>query len=287
MRTTRRQFLEKTAAAAALAGVARGAGKRIPVGLELYSVRESLKRDLFGTLDQVAAIGYEVVEFYSPYFEWTDDYAKQVRRRLDDLGMECRSMHSPMRAFEPANRARAIELHSIVGSRSVVMASPGHRETTVDAWKETAELLSGAQEVFAAAGMEAGYHNHASEWRALDGDSAGRHAMDVLAAETPEGVTLQLDVGTCVEMGKDPVAWIEKHPGRIRSIHCKDWAPGEEADEKGFRVLVGEGASPWKEIRAAAETVGGVEFYLIEQEGSRFSEMETAERCLEWWRGRS
>jgi len=272
---------------AATAGAARGAGKRVPVGLELFSVRESLKRDLFGTLDQVAAIGYEVVEFYSPYFEWTDGYAKQVRKRLDDLGLECRSMHSPSRAFEAANRARAIELNSIVGSRSVVMASPGHRGTTADAWMATAELLSGAQEAFVAAGLEAGYHNHASEWRVLDGDAAGPHAMDLLAAETPEGVTLQLDVGTCVEMGKDPVAWIEAHPGRIRSIHCKDWAPGEEADEKGFRVLVGEGASPWKEIRAAAEKVGGVEFYLIEQEGSRFSEMETAERCIRTWHGMS
>jgi len=279
--TTRRSFL----AATALAGLATAADKPIPVGLELYSVRESLKKDLFGTLDQVAAIGYQIVEFYSPYFDWTDAYAKQVRKRLDDLGLECRSMHSPSRAFQKENRTRAVELNSIVGSRSIVMASPGHRGETVDAWRKTAELLTAAHETFAAAGLEAGYHNHASEWRAVEGDAHGSHAMDILAAGTPHGVTLQLDVGTCVEMGKDPVAWIKKHPGRIRSIHCKDWAPGEESDEKGFRVLVGEGVSPWKEIRAAAESVGGVEFYLIEQEGSRFSEMETAERCFNWWIG--
>jgi sugar phosphate isomerase/epimerase len=58
----------------------------------------------------------------------------------------------------------------------------------------------------------------------------------------------------------------------------KDWAPGGE--DKGYRVLFGEGSCPWKEIFAAAESVGGAEYYLIEQEGSRYSELETAEKCL-------
>jgi sugar phosphate isomerase/epimerase len=92
---------------------------------------------------------------------------------------------------------------------------------------------------------------------------------------------LQLDVGTCVEAGVDPVAWIKSNPGRIRSIHCKDWAPGQG---KGYRVLFGEGDSPWTNIFEAAESVGGVEYYLIEQEGSRFPSIETAERCLETWK---
>ena len=107
----------------------------------------------------------------------------------------------------------------------------------------------------------------------------GKRPIEVLAANTPSDVMLQLDVGTCVEVGSDPVAWIRANPGRIRSIHCKDWAPGEK-----YRVLFGEGVCPWKSIFAAAESVGGVEYYLIEQEGSRFPEMETAQRCLEAWK---
>ena len=86
---------------------------------------------------------------------------------------------------------------------------------------------------------------------------------------------LQLDVGTCLEAGSDPVAWIHANPGRIRSMHCKDWSPGE-----GYKVLFGEGVAPWKAIFAAAESVGGVEYYLIEQEGSRLSAFETVEKCL-------
>ena len=73
----------------------------------------------------------------------------------------------------------------------------------------------------------------------------------------------------------DPVAWIEANPGRIRSMHCKDWSP-----EKGYKVLVGEGVAPWKKLFEAAEKTGGLEFYLVEQEGSQYPELETAQRCL-------
>jgi sugar phosphate isomerase/epimerase len=92
---------------------------------------------------------------------------------------------------------------------------------------------------------------------------------------------LQFDIGTCVEAGSDPVAWIQANPGRIRSMHCKDWAAGEG---KGYKVLFGEGDAPWTKILAAAESVGGIEYYLIEQEGSRFPSIETAERCLAAWK---
>ena len=108
--------------------------------------------------------------------------------------------------------------------------------------------------------------------------------MDVLADNTPPEFVLQLDVGTVLEAGVDPIAWINAHPGRIRSAHLKDWAPGRDADENGFRVLFGEGVGQWPKIIAALEAVGGVEFYLMEQEGSRFSELETARRGLETWR---
>ena len=140
-----------------------------------------------------------------------------------------------------------------------------------------AEMLNDAAEKLRPLGMKAGFHNHAAEWAEVGG---GRSAMDVLAANTQD-VTLQLDVGTAVAAGTDPVAWIRQNPGRITSIHCKDWGPGEG---NGYRVLFGEGAAPWLDIFEAAEDVGGVEYYLIEQEGSRFGELETAEKCLARWK---
>jgi len=106
----------------------------------------------------------------------------------------------------------------------------------------------------------------------------GVRPLEILAKNTKPRVMLQLDVGTCLNSGGDPVAWIRSNPGRIRSLHLKDWSP---EPGKGYQVLFGEGEAKWKDIFAAAETVGGVEFYLLEQEGSRFGELETAKRCLE------
>lgn len=272
--------------------------KQYPIGIELYSVREALAADLMGTVAKVAEIGYEVVEFYRPYFDWTPEYAKKVRAHMDNLGIKCLSTHNPPEAFMAENRAKAIELNSIIGSQSIIMASPPRGTIgrpgddsglppsgTPESWQKVADLLTEAQEAFSAAGIHAGYHNHQYEWRSFEGVPEGspRFAMDILAT-TPEGVTLQFDAGTCVEMERDPVAWISSHPGRIRSVHCKDWAPGTHEEEKGYRVLFGEGVTPWSDIFQAAENGGGVEFYLLEQEGSRYDEFETAKRCLETWK---
>lgn len=250
---------------------------RVPVGLELYSVRDELKKDLFGTVRAVARMGYEVVEFFAPYHEWEPPYAKQVRTLLDDLRITCPSTHNSATVFTPEGLKKAIELNRILGSTTIVMASAGRGVTGVDGWKGVAGRLSEASETLRPLGMRAGFHNHAIEFNAID----GTRPMDVLAANTPKDMVLQLDVGTCVQAGADPVAWINANPGRIRSIHCKDWAPGED---KGYRVLVGEGAAPWPGIIEAAEATGGVEHYLIEQEGSRYSALETAERCLANWK---
>ncbi|MGH9838659.1 MAG: sugar phosphate isomerase/epimerase family protein [Blastocatellia bacterium] len=274
---SRRSFLSLSAAASV--GFAMPKGKRVPVGIELYSVRDELAKDVMGTVRAVARMGYEVVEFYSPYYQWTPEYAKEVRKLLDELRIKCLSTHNSANVFTPENLPKAIELNQIIGSKSIVMASAGRVEG-IDGWKGVAEKLSMAAAKLKPLGMRAGFHNHKTEFVPLE----GKRPMDVLAASTPKDVTLQLDVGTCMEAGADPVAWIKANPGRIRSIHCKDWAPGEEKDNKHYRVLVGEGVSPWAKICEAAEAKGGVEYYLIEQEGSRFSSLETAERCLAAWK---
>lgn len=268
---SRRSFLALAGALPfALKASAAAAGK-VPVGLELYTVRDELTKDLVGTVRAVGKMGYEVVEFYSPYFSWTPEKAKEVRKLLDDLGVRCRSTHNDSTSLTAENLPKAIELNQIIGSQYVIMASPG-RITGIDSWKAVADRLNAAAETLKAAGMSTGYHNHQTEWRPID----GQRPMDVLASGTTKDVVLQLDVGTCVEVGEDPVAWIEAHPGRIKSVHCKDWAP-----EKGYSVLFGEGTSPWPKIFEAAESVGGVEYYLVEQEqGPATEQLQRAERCL-------
>jgi sugar phosphate isomerase/epimerase len=252
------------------------ASSSIPVGLELYSVRNALKDDLTGTVRTVAKMGYQCVEFFAPYFDWTEAQTKDMKKLLDDLGIRCFSTHNNSSNFTVDNLPRVRDMNLILGTKYVVMSS-SQPKPGLDGWKEVADTLNTAADQLEKSGLKAGYHNHELEFTPVD----GKRPIEILAANTKPSVVLQLDVGTCVKAGSDPVAWIRANPGRIRSIHCKDWAAGAD---KGYTVLFGEGAADWKGIFAAAESGGGVEYYLVEQEGSRFSEFDTAKKCLQAFR---
>ena len=271
---SRRSFLALASAGSLLPAALKG--KRIPVGLELYSVRDQLKQDLPNTLRDVAKLGYECVEFFAPYFDWTTEYAKGVRKLLDDLNLRCYSTHNSARYFSPENIDHAVELNQIVGSKFVIMASAGE-VTGIDGWKAVAETLNRTADRLKPLGLRTGFHNHQTEFTLVE----GRRPIEVLAANTGKDIVLQLDVGTCLQAGADPVKWIQANPGRITSMHCKDWSPDSS---KGYAVLFAEGAAPWKKIFQAAEKIGGIQYYLVEQEGSALSPMETAKRCVDAFR---
>jgi len=269
---SRRAFLA-IAGAAPFAASAFAQSKNVPVGIELYSVRAELKKDLEGTVRGVAKMGYQVVEFYSPYFEWTPGRAKEIRKLLDDLNIKCLSTHNSPSAISEANISKAIELNRIIGSKYIILASPP-KVSGEDGWKGFADQLAKAAEKLRGENMATGFHNHQLEFRPMEG---GKRPIEVLAASTPKDVVLQLDAGTAVEVGADPVAWIRSNPGRIKSIHLKDWGKAQ-----GYAVAFGEGDVPWKGIFSAAESVGGIEYYLIEQEhAGEDGEMAMAQRCLD------
>jgi len=252
------------------------AANAIPVGLEMYSVRDALAKDPAGTVRAVAAMGYEGLEFYALYFAWSEAQAKDMRKLLDELKIRCFSTHNDSDYFSGDRLQHAQELNLILGSKYMVMAS-SHAKPGLDGWREVADTLNAAAEKLEPHGLKAGYHNHQPEFTLTD----GLRPMEILAKNTKPSVMLQLDVGTCIEAGAEPVAWIQANPGRIRSMHCKDWSP--EAGKK-YSVLFGEGVAHWKALFHAAENGGGIEYYLVEQEGSRFPELETAQKCLQGFR---
>jgi sugar phosphate isomerase/epimerase len=276
MSLTRRSFL---AISATLPWAIKAFGSShtsIPIGLELYSVRDSLQKDPEGTVRAVGKMGYQCVEFYAPYYDWTEAQAKSMRKLLDDLGVRCYSTHNDEDYFGADKIGHARDLNLILGTKYMVMAY-SEPKGNLDGWKAIAEKLNAAADTLAPSGLNPGYHNHDAEWKQVD----GVRPMEVLAKNTKPSIMLQLDVGTCLEAGADPVAWIRSNPGRIHSLHLKDWSSDPV---KGYKVLFGEGDAKWKDIFAAAESVGGVEYYLIEQEGSRYDELETARRCLASYR---
>jgi sugar phosphate isomerase/epimerase len=258
---TRRSLLALAASAPVLKAAKY---KKVPVGLELYSCRRMMVKEDVAVVQAVGKMGYEGVEFYGPYYDWTTDKAKEMRKVLDGSGLKCFSTHNSPKSFSPEGIDKAIELNTILGSKFVVMASAG-KVNGLDGWKGVAETLNNAAEKMKKANLQPGFHNHQMEFR-------------LLAKNTVKDVVLQLDVGTCVETENDPVAWINANPGRLRSIHCKEYS---KDPAKKYRVLFGEGDAPWEGIFKAAESKGGVQHYIIEQEGHELSELEAVAKCLE------
>jgi sugar phosphate isomerase/epimerase len=252
------------------------AAPSIPMGIEMYSVRGALQKDPQATVRAVAQMGYQGLEFYAPYLEWTPAQAKDMKKLLDDLGIRCFSTHNDASYFDKDKIQQAGELNAILGSKYMVMAS-SHPKPARDGWKEVADTLNSSADSLQSFGLKSGYHNHKLEFTPVDGVKP----MEILAKNTKPSVMLQLDVGTCLEAGADPVAWIRANPGRIRSVHCKDWSPDPG---KGYSVLFGEGVADWKAILGTAQNPGGAEYFLMEQEGSRFPELETAKKCLDAYR---
>jgi sugar phosphate isomerase/epimerase len=193
-----------------------------------------------------------------------------MRKLLDQLNVRCYSTHNNMANFAPENIQKLLERSQILGANYAVVAS-SDRNWDAPAWIKFAGVLNAAADQLGPKGLKVGYHNHQYEFMVKD----GIRPIEILAQHTPPSIMLQLDVGTCLEAGSDPVKWIQANPGRIRSIHCKDWSP-----TAGYGVVWGQGAANWKAIFAAAESVGGVEFYLIEQEVVHASELEDAKVCL-------
>ena len=294
---TRRSFIEQSALAlgaltcleAAFADVALAAKDTksgplgLPIGIQLYTVRAETAKDLEGTLKKISDIGYREVELAGYY----DKSPKELSTLLKRYSLAAPSAHRGLKDVL-ANPDKEIDYLREMGVSYLVIPFPAVKDdrfanqpadaqktiansTTLDDWKWIAESLNKIAEKAKRAGLRTGYHNHQEEFKRMGGE----RPMDLLARDTGKDVMLQFDVGTCVEAGSDPVAWVKQNPGRIRSLHLKDWSP-----DRGYRVLFGEGTVPWKEIFQAAEHGGGVEFYLIEQEGSDYPPFETARRCL-------
>jgi sugar phosphate isomerase/epimerase len=273
----RRSFLEATAGFALSSGILRAAPKwaKAPVGLELYSVREDFMKDMPGTLKVVAEAGYQGVEMWGPYGDWTVAQAKDFKKIVNDLGMKVLSTHTGAKYFNDDLLGKVAELNGVLETRFMIMSSAGAVKD-LNGWKEVAAKLNKAAEKLKPMGKRTGFHNHAVEFTPLE----GKRPIEVLAQETGKDVVLQLDVGTCIAAGSDPVAWIKQNPGRFGSLHLKDWKSGTASVRDGYKCLFGEGDAKWKDIFDAAANKGGLEHLLIEQEGSAFTPFETIEKCI-------
>jgi sugar phosphate isomerase/epimerase len=245
------------------------ADHKIPIALQLYSVRGDCAQDLLGTLAKVAKMGYEGVEF-AGFFEHS---AKDVRKALDDNGLKVAGTHTGVDALSPEKLEATLAFHAEIGCKNIVIPwLPEAMRLTPEACKETGAKLSEISAALNAKGFATGFHAHHADMQPLsDGVSAWYH----IARTTPEAFIMQYDTANGMSGGADPVKPILDFPKRSITLHLKEWA-GAHGE-----ALIGDGQVPWAKVFEAAETVGGTQWYIVEHEDENLMPpIEAVEKCL-------
>jgi sugar phosphate isomerase/epimerase len=267
-RVSRRRFLGTAALGAAAGLLSAGARKLaadplgLPIGFQVYPVRQQIEKDFAGTLKELAAVGYRACEMCSPpgyaksgLGSLTAMKASQIRHIIQDAGLICESSHFTFRELKddlPGSLAYAKEL----GLKQVIISSFGlpRQGATMDAWREAADESNRMGAEAKKAGLQLGFHNHAMEFEKIGGVLIYDELMKTF---DPELVKLQFQVSV-ISQGYKAADYFKKYPGRYISIHLQDWDPGQRGS-----VAIGQGKVDWTELFAAAKT-GGVKNYFVE-----------------------
>jgi sugar phosphate isomerase/epimerase len=258
---SRREFLQNTTVGVAgaalglgLAGCKSGgsmtAHKKIPVGLELYSVRAECSKDFPGTLKAVSEIGFKAVEFAG----YWGRSAKEVRKMLDDNGLMTCSTHTQYADLQPDKLEATLEFNHIIGNKIVIC--PSMTANSKQQWLDKAKEFNELADKLKSHGMRTGYHAHSHDFQKFDGETA----WDIFFGNTRPDVIMQLDTCNCRQGGADPVEVLKKYPGRARSIHIKPF--------DGPEAVIGEDTINWPAVFEFCETKGHTEWYIVEHETS-------------------
>ncbi|HEY0867571.1 MAG TPA: sugar phosphate isomerase/epimerase [Fimbriimonas sp.] len=242
--------------------------KKIPIALQLYSVRDVCPDDFLGVIEKVARMGYEGVEFagyhgYSP---------ADIKKVLDDNGLKAEGTHTALNLLDDANIQATIDLHKTLDCPWVIVPwIPEDMHNSEDACKRTGERFYKIMEKLGPAGLRTGFHAHSGDMQVLPN---GKTAWDVLAESTPPSFIMQYDTANGMQGGADPVQPILDWPGRNQSTHLKEWSGSHGA-------IIGEGDIPWQRVFDACETVGGTEWYVVEhEENTEMGSLAAVEKCL-------
>ena len=280
--TSRRDFL-KLAGAASVAAIAfRDAlplaayPLGLPLGLQLYSLRELLPKDFDGTLKAIAAAGYTEVEaagFYAMS-------AQEFKQSMDTAGLHCVSAHYPLSMLQPQLES-IITYANQLGLQYIVCASPALKDPsrvglsskdpgyhdawvqafTLDDWKWNAEQYNQIGSKVKAYGMHFGYHNHTTEFRKL------KNVVpydELIKLTDPDLVTFEMDCGWVSVAGYSPAEYLTKYPARISMLHVKDFDL-KKGTEHPQSTNLGQGTIDYRPIFEAAKK-GHITHYFVEQE---------------------
>jgi sugar phosphate isomerase/epimerase len=276
---TRRDILKLGGAAAASALLAPplrassgAAWKRIPIGTQLWCVRKQLATDIPGTLGAVAAAGFNAVElenaFGRPGAEW--------RKHLDAAGLKACGFHHTLAELQGDRLAATVEFNQAIGNPYLIIRSLSPEiYKSGDLLKKTAEAVNEAAGKVKPHKMRVGYHNHFADFNRIDGE----YWWNLFADQTAKDVILQLDTGNASELtGVSLVDLIRRNAGRTVTMHVKPYS------KQNPNAYIGADELDWPAVMTAAESVGGLEWYIIEYEREGVPPLESLKANLESFR---
>lgn len=279
-RISRRAFLKTASASAAVAAAMGGASNLmanplgLPIGVQLYSVREMLPKDYEGTLKKLAAIGYQEVEA-AGFFGHT---AVEVKQAMEQAGLRCVSAHYPLAQLMP-EEGEIIQYGKDLGLEYIICSSPTLKDTsrlrpggaraqadvmTLDDWRWNAEQFNRIGERVNAEGIRFGYHNHTGEFHKINGAAP---YDELLRLTDPAKVTMEMDCGWVVGGGASPVDYLKRYPARISMLHVKDFKLNGAPTANGAppSTELGRGNIDYRLIFEAAKQ-GNIKHAFVEQE---------------------
>ena len=249
---------------------------KLPLGLQLYSLRNQLPTDFGGTLKAIAGLGYREVEAAGYY----DHSVDEVKKGLGDAGLKLVSAHHVLddltKQFD-----QILEFNKQLGVAYIICPTqgfrnptPGQRTLTLDDWRWNADQFNMLGDKCKTAGIKFGYHNHTEAFRVTEGVVPYDELMRLT---DPSKVTMELDCGWVIVGGGDPVECLTKYPTRISMLHVKDFKrPDPTSGRRGGRPAeLGQGYIDYRPIFAAAANTGHVTHCFVEQEGFDMPPMDS------------
>ena len=233
------------------------------ISVQLWSVKNELKKDFKGTLTQIANMGFDGVEFAGDFGPYKND-AKGLKSFLDGLGLKVSAAHVKFDVFDAEHYEQTVAFYKALGTDTLI--NPWD-DRAWDAQKVDSFIaeLTELHTKLKAAGFQFGFHNHDQEFNAHKGATFWDH----IAKSTPKDLVLQLDVGWVTIAEKDPIEYINRYPGRTLTTHIKAKLPKAVAAKvatNGKRPIIGDDVTDWSAVLKADITVGGTKWFVIEQE---------------------
>lgn len=235
----------------------------LPIGCQTWPVRDTIGKDLDGTLRQLAGYGYRRIELCSPpsyqgagFGPLKDLTGSQLRDRIQTAGLACESCHFGFSELKDHLDERVSWAKGVGLQQMIISSFDLHKGASWADWGRACDEANKLGERTRKAGLQLGFHNHESEFQKID----GQVLYDKLLGQfDPQLVKMQFQLSV-VRLGYQAADYFEKYPGRFVSMHLQDWSPTEKKE-----VALGKGVVDWKRVFAAARTAG-IKNYFVEMD---------------------